>query len=76
MTRYTGSYGVLPVAGYPLLSWAFSTEYGVWWVGCGRGRFQIKAPWNEPLFSERYGHARFIRLGGGWRCRFFTVPEP
>jgi hypothetical protein len=28
---------------------------------------QIKAPWNEPLFSERYGYVWFWPLGFGWR---------
>ena len=29
----------------------------------------LKAPWNSPLFSESYGHKKFVPLGFGWRFR-------
>lgn len=33
-----------------------------------RGKFYVlRAPWCRPLFSERYGDMRVIRLGFGWR---------
>jgi len=70
-----GGFGTVRMFRYPILCWALSQGYGAWWIGCGNARFQIKAPWCEPLFSERYGHARFLKLGGGWRCRFFKVEE-
>jgi len=44
---------------------------GVLWFRRGSGRcFMIKAPWNKPLFSERYGHWTHCRILGfrwGWR---------
>jgi hypothetical protein len=58
-----------------LLCWAGSTEWGTWWLGIWRWRMILKAPWNEPLFSERYGHATFVRLGFGWRVRFRLAPH-
>lgn len=39
--------------------------------------FQVKAPWLEPLFSERYRLRTVLPLGFGWRILFFklrTIP--
>ncbi len=33
----------------------------------------IKSPWCRPLFSERYGGNRFVRLGFGWRAQVRRV---
>ena len=57
-----------------LVCWAGSSEWGTWWFGLGRWRLILKAPWNEPLFSERYGYCTYIRLGAGWRIRSRLVP--
>ncbi len=41
---------------------------GVWWVGLWKARLFLKAPWYEPLFSERYGYYGLrVPLGFGWR---------
>lgn len=29
--------------------------------------YHIKAPWNPPLFSERYGHVQTLWRALGWR---------
>ena len=34
-----------------------------WWL-------HIKAPWNEPLYSERHGISDFRKIGFGWRIAF------
>ncbi len=56
-----------------MISWDGSTEWGVWWVGFGRWRLMLKAPWNEPLFSERYGFKKKIPLLRGWRLLWFRA---
>lgn len=43
-----------------------SWRSGVWWLGIGRWRLFLRAPWNEPLFSEVYGFTKY-RGVGGWR---------
>lgn len=50
-----------------VLGWAGSYSWGTWWVGAGRFRLILKAPWNAPMFSERYGYTRYMPLGFGWR---------
>lgn len=41
---------------------------GIWWLRLRRCLFVIKARWNDPLFSERYGYYVFrLPLGFGWR---------
>jgi hypothetical protein len=57
-----------------LLSWAGSAEWGTWWLGIWRWRLLVKAPWNEPVFSERYGYTKTLRIGGGWRVQSRLVP--
>lgn len=53
-----------------------SWRYGIWWVRFfGRG-YVIRAPWNPPLFSERYGHRLPIVILRGWRLSNFSVPRP
>ena len=56
-----------------LLCWAWSWEWGTWWLGVWRWRFIVKAPWNEPLFSERYGFTWTMPIGFGWRIQFRLV---
>lgn len=34
-----------------------------WWL-------HIKATWCAPLFSGRYGYAKWRKLGAGWRFQF------
>lgn len=50
---------------YKFASW----EHGLWGVRFTEKRYyQLKAPWNEPLFSERNGYVQHkIPLGFGWR---------
>lgn len=49
---------------------------GIWWVRVPLGVAALKAPWNPPLFSERYGYKRRVPLGFGWRLLFFRPNEP
>jgi hypothetical protein len=52
------------------ICWAVGENWiGSWWVGLWRWRLILKAPWSEPLFSERYGHTWTLRLGFGWRLQ-------
>lgn len=44
-----------------------SWEYGSWFIRLPFGILLLKAPWNEPLFSERYGHVRVLARVCGWR---------
>lgn len=64
--------GVLRIFGLPF-GWAGSKRSGVWWVGVWRWRLIVRAPWNEPLFSERYGLTKYLRLFG-WRITSRRVP--
>lgn len=63
--------------GWQATWWIFaltsSRELGVWWLGIGRFRLILKAPWNRPLFSERYGLTRTLRLVSGWRVQVRTI---
>lgn len=52
-----------------VICWAGSWERGVWWVGFGRARVILRAAWNEPLFSERYGFTNTWRIAKGWRLQ-------
>ena len=58
-----------------IIGWSASYEYGVWWLGILRWRIMLKAPWNEPLFSERYGYRRVILKYRGWRVLSFMAPS-
>lgn len=69
-----GGDGVVRVFRFPLLAWAFSYDYGVFWIGTGNCRALLRAPWCAPSFSERHGKAKHIQLGRGWRVRFFRLP--
>lgn len=57
-----------------VLCWSASYESGTWWLGIGRWRLILRAPWNALLFSERYGHTWTLKLGFGWRVRSRLVP--
>lgn len=71
---YTDEYaGVVRFFWFPLLAWCFHRESGVFWIGTGRLRISLKAPWNDPLPSERFGGAKHIPLVGGWRVRFWRL---
>lgn len=57
--------------------WCASRTHGIWWIRLGRYLFSIKAPRNEPLFSERYGgYTLRIPLGSGWRFIFTNNKLP
>jgi hypothetical protein len=56
------------------LIFTWSREWGTWWVGIWRFRIILRAPWNEPLFSERYGHTKTLKVGRGWRVAVRMVP--
>lgn len=43
-----------------------SRESGIAWFRINGYGLMFKAPWNEPLFSERYGLRKFIGIRG-WR---------
>jgi hypothetical protein len=45
----------------------FSPRYGVFWLRVNGRVYFAKAPWNEPLFSERYVH----RPKSYWGWRFY-----
>lgn len=50
-----------------------SVSHGVWgflafgWWGI------LRAPWDVPLFSERYGYEKYTRLCAGWRFKVRRV---
>jgi hypothetical protein len=37
------------------------------WLRVGRYVLILRRPDDQPLFSDRYGHVRVLRLGRGWR---------
>lgn len=45
------------------LSW----KHGTFWVRIWRYGIRVKAPWNRPLFSERYGYTKPMIEIKGWR---------
>ena len=47
------------------LSLAGFVAFGWWGI--------LKAPWNLPLFSERYGDEKFWPLGFGWRWKIRRI---
>lgn len=51
-----------------------NNDIGSWWVGLWRWRLILKASWNTPLFSERYGKTATLNLGFGWRITSRLVP--
>jgi hypothetical protein len=63
--------------GMRIVGWHYDDfrTWGVAWLGILRFRAILKAPWNKPLFSERYGMTTTFRLGGGWRIQFRMVPK-
>lgn len=61
--------------GNNFISWSFDATYGIWWIGLMRWRLIVKAPWNKPLFSERYGYAWHMRLPFGWRVASRLAPR-
>lgn len=70
-----GGAGTIRVFWQPI-GWALSHEYGTWWIGLGRWRLMLKAPWNAPLFSERHGYRRPILRFRGWRLLAFSIRRP
>lgn len=64
LTRHGGHFA------WGLVSWAAAEDLGTCWLGILRFRAILKAPWREPLFSERYGRTTTLRLGKGWRITF------
>jgi len=50
------------------IAWCAAWKSGVWWVRSQRSLLILRASWNDPLFSERYGYYAFrLPLGFGWR---------
>lgn len=44
------------------------TFWGSWKTGAWRvKRLVLRAPWQRPLFSERYRYEHRLLLGFGWR---------
>lgn len=63
-------------AAWGLVSWCVPNDgAGIWWFGLLRFRVILKAPWRQPMFSERYGHTTTLRLGWGWRVTFRLAPS-
>lgn len=59
-----------------LVCWAVGGNHiGSWWIGLGRWRLILKAPWNDPLFSERNGFTWTMPVGFGWRVQSRLVPH-
>ncbi len=42
------------------------------WFRFGRKGFGLCVKNTEPLFSERYGYIRTLKLGFGWRLQFIS----
>lgn len=58
------------------LRYTFAPRYGILMIRI-RGKFyQLKAPWNAPLFSERHGfEVKVIPLWFGFRINIRNVPK-
>lgn len=59
-----------------MIGWSFCRELGIWWLGIGRWRLVLRAPWDKPLFSERNRLNWVLRLRGGWRVQSRMKPAP
>lgn len=44
-----------------------SWKFGEWSFRYKKFILQLKAPWNTPLFSERYGYSKPVFKLGEWR---------
>jgi len=56
-----------------ILTFDGDTSPGIWWFRIfGRG-LSLHAPWNRPLFSERNGYRKMLRLGFGWRVEWLAA---
>lgn len=42
-------------------------KLGFWAIRLGKGVLRLKAPWDEPLFSEREGYRPPLLKYKGWR---------
>lgn len=51
----------------------FAPIWGTFWFRTSRHVYLAKAPWNEPLFSERYVY--MPRSYWGWRFFRRDLPE-
>jgi hypothetical protein len=54
------------------VGFCFSPRSGTFWVRSNKHVYFAKAPWNEPLFSERYIH----KPTSYWGWRFFKRDMP
>lgn len=54
-------------AGTKHIRFVFAPRMGLAGLRIGHRYFKLKAPWNRPLFSERYGYERTLWRLGGWR---------
>ena len=50
---------------------AGSKAYGIWWFRIMGYGLVLKASWTQPLFFERYGYRKFLKLFG-WRIGCLT----
>lgn len=48
-----------------------SILHGVWWFRLFGSGLLLRAPWDSPLFSERYGYQKPKMKFKGWRL--FTI---
>lgn len=62
-----------PGTAYCVAGWRTS---GVAWLRVAGYGIAVHAPWSLPLFSERHGMRRMLRVGGGWRIEWLRTCEP
>ncbi len=46
--------------------YSVNAKYGIWWFRILGYGLIMRAPWNKPLFSERYGYRKVIKFKN-WR---------
>jgi hypothetical protein len=55
------------------MRWGFWPRHGLFMVRLFGKFYRLRAPWSEPLFSERMGLDPVIHLGWGWRITIRKV---
>jgi hypothetical protein len=56
-----------------LVRFVFAPRYGLFSIRLRSRFFKLKAPWCLPLFSERAGLEKRIRLFFGWRVLVIPI---
>lgn len=52
-----------------MIQYSFHRKLGVWWFRIFGVGLILRAPWDQALFSERYGYRKYLRAFG-WRVGF------